>query len=98
MADVSAHMHLQSMQLRASKALFVKLMRVVLKHVPRERWIRYMTGGFKTVNLSWVNKIAVIVGTWLFVYESAPTYEGRMNAAPSLLSGKKKHLPLYFAF
>ena len=42
-----------------------------------------MIGGLKTVILAWVNKIAVIGGTWLFVYESALTYEGRMNAVPS---------------
>ena len=53
-------------QLRASKALFLKLMRVVLRHVPRERWIQLMNGGLKTVNLAWVIKIAVIGCTWLF--------------------------------
>ena len=41
-----------------------------------------MIGGFKTVNLSWVNKIAMIGYTWVFVYESARSYEGRMDAAP----------------
>ena len=87
LADESANKHLQSMQLRASKALFLKLMRVVLKHVPLERWIQHMIGGLKTVNLAWVNKIAVIGCTWLFVYESALTYEGRMNAASCLFDG-----------
>ena len=81
LADVSAIKHLQSMQLQASKALFLKLMRVVLKHVPLECWIQHMTGGFKTVSLAWVFKIAVIGCKWLFVYKSALTYEGRMNAA-----------------
>ena len=41
-----------------------------------------MIVGLKTVRLAWVNKIAVIGCTWLFVYKSALTYEGRMNAAP----------------
>ena len=62
-------------------ANYLKLMRVVLKYVPLERWIQLMIGGFKTVNLAWVNKIAVIGYTWLFVYESAGRYERRMNAA-----------------
>ena len=57
-------------------------MRVVLKHVPLERWIQPMTGGFKTVNLAWVNKAPMIGYTWLFVYENIRKYEGRMNAAP----------------
>ena len=61
---------------------FLKLMRAVLKHVPLERWIQLMMDGFKTVNLAWVNKIARIGYTWLFVYESARMYEGQMNAAP----------------
>ena len=59
-------------------------MRAVLKHVPLERWIQ-LIGGLKTVNLAWVNKIAIIAYTWLFVYESARRYEGRMNAAPNLV-------------
>ena len=54
-----------------------------LKHVPHERWVQPMIGGFKIVKLAWVNKIAMIRYTWLFVYESARRYEGRMNAAPS---------------
>ena len=82
MADVSTNKHLQSVQLQASKALFLKLMRAVLKHVPLEGWIQLMIGGLKTGKLAWVNKIALIGCTWLLVYESAPTYEGRMNAAP----------------
>ena len=41
-----------------------------------------MIGGMKTVNLKWVNRIAVIGCTLLFAYEIAFTYEGRMNAAP----------------
>ena len=50
-----------------------------------------MIGGLKTVNLAWVNKIAVIGCTWLFVYESALTYETRMGAA---LEQKKMHKKL----
>ena len=68
---MSANKHLQSVQFRASKALFLKLMRAVLKHVPLERFIQLMIGGLKTVNLAWVNKTAVIGYTRLFVYESA---------------------------
>ena len=45
-----------------------------------------MIGGLKTVSLAWVNKIAVIGYTWLFVYETALIYEGRMNAAPENLA------------
>ena len=52
------------MQLYVNKVHFLKLMRAVLKHFPLERWIQLMIGGFKTVNLAWVNKIAVIGYTW----------------------------------
>ena len=72
------------MQLYVNIVHFLKLMRVVLKHVPLERWIQLMIGGLKTVNLAWVNKVAGIGCTWLFVYESSVTYEGRMNVAPKL--------------
>ena len=51
-------------------------MRAVLKHVPLERWIHLMIGGFKTVNMAWVNKFAMIGNTWFFIYESARRYEG----------------------
>ena len=55
---------------------------MLVKNVPLEHWIQLMIGGFKTLNLAWVNKIAVNGYTWLFVYKSAGRYEGRMNAAP----------------
>ena len=84
MADMSANKHLQSMQLQASKALFLKHLRVVLKHGPLERWIELMIGDLKNISLAWVNKIAEIGFRWLFVYKSALTYEGRMNVAPCL--------------
>ena len=45
-----------------------------------------MIDGFKTVSLAWVNKIAMIGYTWLFVYESARRYKGRMNAAPDVFT------------
>ena len=41
-----------------------------------------MIGCFKTVSFAWVNKIAVIGFTWLFVYQKARSHEGRMNAGP----------------
>ena len=53
-----------------------------LKNVLLERCIQLMIGGLKNFNLAWVNKIAVIGCTWLFVYETARTYEGGVNAAP----------------
>ena len=56
-------------------------MRAAFKRVPLERWVQLMIGGFKTVNLAWINEIAVIGCTWLFVYESARNFEERMNAA-----------------
>ena len=31
---------------------------------------------------AWVNKLAMIVYTCLFVYESSRRYQGRMNAGP----------------
>ena len=49
-----------------------------------------MIGGLKNVNLVWVYRTAVIgCTTWLFVYESPRKYEGRMNAAPAVLSKEK---------
>ena len=69
------------MQLYVNIVHFLNIMRVVLKHVPLERWIQLISGRFKTVNLAWVNKIALIGYTWLFVYESPRRYEGRMNTA-----------------
>ena len=59
-------------------------MAVPLKNVLLEPCIQLMTCGLKTVNLAWLNKIAVIACTWLFVYESASSYEGRMNAAQDI--------------
>ena len=44
-----------------------------------------MTGGFKTVNLAWVNKPVVVGYTCPYVYERARCYEGRMNAVPDAL-------------
>ena len=82
LADESANKHSCSMQLYVNKVNFLKLMRVVLKHIPLERWIQLMIGGLKTVNLAWINKTPMISYTWLFVYESLRRYEGWMNAAP----------------
>ena len=83
LADDSANKHFCSMLLFVNIVHFLKLMRVVLKHVPLEHWIQFMIGGFKTVRLAWVNKVAMIgCYTWLFVDESLRRYEGRMNAAP----------------
>ena len=59
-ADESAHNYSRSMQLYVNIVHFLKFMRVVLKFVPLERWIQLMIGGFKTVNLAWINKIVVI--------------------------------------
>ena len=41
-----------------------------------------MVGSFKTVNLAWVNKIAMTGYAWLLVHESIRMYEERMNATP----------------
>ena len=86
LADESANKKLRSLQFYENIVHFLKLMRVVIKHVSLERWIQLMVGGFKTVSLAWVNKVAIICCTWLFVYESLRRYERRMNAA--LLSGR----------
>ena len=55
LADESANKHSRSMQLYVNIVHYLKLMRVVLKHVPLERLIQLMSGGLKTVNLvmSW---------------------------------------------
>ena len=82
LVDESANKNLFSMQLYVNIVHFSKLVQAVLKHVPLERWIQLMIGGFKTVSLAWVNKIAMIGYTWPSVYESARRYEGRLNAAP----------------
>ena len=52
-----------------------------------------MIGGFKTENLSWINKIAVIGFTWLFVYESAHSYEEGMHAPKEIRPDNTIHLP-----
>ena len=44
-----------------------------------------MIGGFKTVSLAWVNKIAVIGYPWLFVYESFHSYKEGMHVPPTSL-------------
>ena len=97
LADGSANKHSRSMQLYVNIVHFLKLMRVVLKNVPLERWNQLMIGDFKTVNLAWVNKVAMIGYPWLFVYEIACRYEERMlNAAP----GERIHpcrTPLYIS-
>ena len=53
-----------------------------MTNVPLERWIKVMIGGFKTVSLASLNEVVVIGYTWLFVYECARSYKGRMNAVP----------------
>ena len=83
------------MQLHVNIVHFLKLIRAVIKHVPLQRWIQLMFGGFKTVNFSWVNKI-MIGYTWLFVYESAHKYEGQMNVAPSRQKLNKLSIPFIF--
>ena len=40
--------------------------------------------------MAWVNKVAMFGYTWLFVYESARRYEGRMNVAPGLGQNSKE--------
>ena len=74
LADESVNKHLRSMQLYVNIEHFLKLKQVVLKHVPLERWIQLMIGGFKIVNLAWVKNV-VIGYTWIFVYESAGRYK-----------------------
>ena len=76
LADESANKHLCSMQLYVNIVHFLKLMQAVLKHVPLERWIQLLIGGFKTINLAWVNKFAMSSYTWRFVYESPRRYDG----------------------
>ena len=72
-------------------------MRALLKHVPLERWVLLMIGGFKTVTLAWVNEIAVIGCTLLFVDESARSYEGRLNAAPGVPSNSRLDVTTHFS-
>ena len=84
LADVSANKHIHSLQTRANIVLFLNLMAPPIKNVLIERCIQLMIGDLKNVNLAWVNNITVIGCTWLFVYEIARSYEGRMNAAPNL--------------
>ena len=67
LADESANKHSRSMQLYVNVVHFLKLIGVVLNHVPLERWNQLMIGGFKTVNLAWVNKIVVTGYTCFFV-------------------------------
>ena len=78
---MSANKRIHSVQSRANKVLFLKLMAPPLKNVLLERCIQLIIGGLKILKLIWVNKIAVIGCTCLFVYESARSYGGPMNAA-----------------
>ena len=64
---------------------FLKLMLGTGKNVPLERWIQTIIGGFKTVNLPWVNKTAGIGYSWLFVNGCAHSYEEGMHVTPDLL-------------
>ena len=82
LADVSANKHIHSVQSRANLVLFSKVHGTTLKNVLLERSIQLIIGCLKTVNLTWVNKIAVIECTRLFAYERVRSYEGQMNAAP----------------
>ena len=86
LANVSTIKHIHSVLLRENLVLFLKLTAPPLKNLLLERCSQHMIGGLKTVNLTWVNKIAVIGGTWIFVYESARSYERRLNAAPNSVS------------
>ena len=52
LADESANKYSRSKQYYVNIVNFLKLMRVVLKFVPLERWIQLMIGGFKTVSLA----------------------------------------------
>ena len=70
LSDVSANMHLRSMQSYFNIVHFLKL----VKNIPLEGWIQLFIGGFKSVGLAWVNKIAVTGYAWFFVYESAHIY------------------------
>ena len=71
------------MQLHVNIVHFLKRMGDThKKNIPPESWIQLMTGGFKTVSLAWVNKIAGIGYTRSFVYESAQSYEEEIHAPP----------------
>ena len=74
LTDVSANTYLRSMQSHVNIVHFLKL----VKNIPLERWIQLVIGGFKTVSLAWVNKIAVTGYAWLFIYESAHSYKEGM--------------------
>ena len=52
---------------------------MLLGNVLLERWIQLMSGGFETVNLAWIKKIAVNGYMWLFVYRRAFNYEEGMH-------------------
>jgi len=69
---------------------------VLVKNIPLERWIQLMFGGFKNVNLAWVNKIAVIGYTWLFVYQNAHSYEERMHVSTGRQGDSLSMLKLTF--
>ena len=48
---------------------------LLVKNAPFQRWIQFMIGGFKSVNLARKNKVDVIGYTWLFAYQSPHSYE-----------------------
>ena len=47
-----------------------------------------MIGGYKKVSLARVNEIAVTGYTWLFVYESAHSYEEGMHVTHGSMSNQ----------
>ena len=57
---------------------------MLLKLFLLERWFQLMFGGFKTVNLTWVKKFAVVGYTWLFFNQRAFSYEERMHVLPGV--------------
>ena len=63
---------------------FLKLIMDTLRNVPLERRVQLMFGGFKTVKSVWMNKNALVGYAWLFVYESAHSYEEGMHVPPRL--------------
>ena len=98
LADESVNKHLCSMQLYVNIVHFLKLMQVVLKLVPLERWIQHMIGGFKTINLAWVNKVAMNGYTCFFVYENLRRCGDESRVTVGKVSIYSIHIYLYMNF
>ena len=79
--DVSANKHLHNMQLYVNIVHFLNLIRGSSKYCSTLTLDSAYDWWLHNCKVAVVNKTAVIGCTWLFVYQRARSYVGRLNAA-----------------